>query len=75
MRAVVQRVSKASVTIKNQVRSEIGTGLLVLAGIEESDNDDDIEWLCNKIVQLRIFNDSNDVMNLSVWIPEEIFSQ
>ena len=66
MRAVIQRVSKASVRIKNLVRSEIGTGLLVLAGIEESDNDDDIEWLCNKIVQLRIFNDSNDVMNLSV---------
>ena len=66
MRAVIQRVSRASVTIRNKVRSEIGTGLLVLAGIEESDNDTDIEWLCNKIVQLRIFNDSNEVMNLSV---------
>jgi D-tyrosyl-tRNA(Tyr) deacylase len=66
MRAVIQRVSRASVTIKNKIRSEIGVGLLVLAGIEESDNDTDIEWLCNKIVQLRIFNDRNEVMNLSV---------
>ena len=66
MRAVIQRVSQASVTINDRVRSEIGTGLLVFAGIEESDNDADIEWLCNKIVQLRIFNDSNEVMNRSV---------
>jgi D-aminoacyl-tRNA deacylase len=66
MRAVIQRVSQASVTIKNKLRSEIGPGLLVLAGIEETDNDTDIEWLCNKIVQLRIFNDNNGVMNLSV---------
>ena len=66
MRAVIQRVSKASVTIENTIRSEIGTGLLVLIGIEESDNDTDVEWLCNKIVRLRVFNDSNDVMNLSV---------
>jgi D-tyrosyl-tRNA(Tyr) deacylase len=66
MRAVIQRVSRASVTIKNKIKSEIGVGLLVLAGIEETDNDTDIEWLCNKVVQLRIFNDSNEVMNLSV---------
>jgi D-tyrosyl-tRNA(Tyr) deacylase len=66
MRAVIQRVKKASVTIENQLRSEIGPGLLVLAGIEESDGDNDIEWLANKIVQLRIFNDTNGVMNLSV---------
>ncbi|MCX6320926.1 MAG: D-aminoacyl-tRNA deacylase [Bacteroidia bacterium] len=66
MRAVIQRVSKASVTIKNKIKSEIGVGLLILVGIEESDNDTDIEWLCNKIVQLRIFNDNNEVMNLSV---------
>ena len=66
MRAVIQRVSRASVTIKNKIKSEIGPGLLVLVGIEESDNDTDVEWLCNKIVQLRIFNDSNGVMNLSV---------
>ena len=66
MRAVIQRVKKASVTIGNQLRSEIGSGLLVLVGIEESDSDTDIEWLANKIVQLRIFNDSDGVMNLSV---------
>lgn len=66
MRAVIQKVIRASVTIRSSVRSEIGTGLLVLVGIEEADNDTDIEWLCNKIVQLRIFNDSNEVMNLSV---------
>ena len=66
MRAVIQRVIRASVTIKNELRSEIGNGLLVFAGIEESDNDADIEWLANKIVQLRIFNDSDGVMNHSV---------
>jgi D-aminoacyl-tRNA deacylase len=66
MRAVIQRVSKASVRIGDKIRSEIGQGLLVFIGIEESDNDTDIDWLCNKIVQLRIFDDSNEVMNLSV---------
>jgi D-aminoacyl-tRNA deacylase len=66
MRAVIQRVSRASVTINNIIKSEIGHGLLVFIGIEESDNDTDIEWLCNKIVQLRIFNDFKEVMNLSV---------
>src|SRR5450759_513506 len=66
MRAVIQRVSRATVTIGNIIRSEIGTGLLVLIGIEEPDDVDDVEWLCNKIVQLRIFNDSNEIMNLSV---------
>jgi len=66
MRAVIQRVLRASVTIKNSIKADIGRGLLVLIGIEESDNDTDIEWLCNKIVQLRIFNDSKEVMNLSV---------
>ena len=66
MRVVIQRVRRASVTIRDKLKSEIGTGLLVLIGIEESDNDTDIEWLCNKIIQLRIFNDSNEIMNLSV---------
>jgi D-aminoacyl-tRNA deacylase len=66
MRAVIQRVSRASVTINGKIKSEIGPGLLVLVGIEEADNDDDVEWLGNKIVQLRIFNDPNGVMNLSV---------
>jgi D-aminoacyl-tRNA deacylase len=66
MRAVIQRVTRASVTIGNRVKSEIGNGLLVLVGIEEADTETDAEWLCNKIVQLRIFNDSDEVMNLSV---------
>jgi len=66
MRAVIQRVRRASVTIKDNLKSEIGSGLLVLTGIEESDSETDIEWLCNKIVQLRIFNDKNEIMNLSV---------
>jgi D-tyrosyl-tRNA(Tyr) deacylase len=66
MRAVIQRVSRASVTINNKIKSEIGIGLLVLAGIEEADENTDIEWLCSKIVQLRIFDDKNGVMNLSV---------
>ncbi len=66
MKAVIQRVSRASVTIGNKIKSEIGVGLLILVGIEEADNDTDIEWLCSKIVNLRIFNDTNEVMNLSV---------
>lgn len=66
MRAVIQRASRASVTIEKKIKSEISKGLLVLIGFEESDSDTDIEWLCNKIVQLRLFNDSNEVMNLSV---------
>jgi D-aminoacyl-tRNA deacylase len=66
MRAVIQRVSRASVKIKKRIKAEIGFGLLVLVGIEDCDDNSDVEWLCNKIVQLRIFNDSNEVMNLSV---------
>ena len=66
MRAVIQRVSRASVTIRKKIKSETGPGLLVFAGIEDADNETDVEWLCNKIVQLRIFNDNNEVMNLSV---------
>lgn len=66
MRAVIQRVSRASVTIEKKIKSEIGPGLLILAGIEEADDESDVVWLCNKIVQLRIFNDNNDVMNLSI---------
>jgi D-tyrosyl-tRNA(Tyr) deacylase len=66
MRAVIQRVSRASVTIGGKVKSAIKDGLVVLLGIEETDNNYDIDWLCAKIVNLRIFNDSNDVMNLSV---------
>jgi D-tyrosyl-tRNA(Tyr) deacylase len=66
MRAVIQRVSRASVKIGKKIKSEIGIGLLVLIGIEESDEDIDIDWLCSKITNLRIFNDNNEVMNLSV---------
>ena len=66
MRAVIQRVTKASVAINNKIKSSIGIGLLVLIGIEEADNEADLEWLSSKIVQLRIFNDNNKVMNLSV---------
>ena len=66
MRAVIQRVKNASVAIGGKIRSEIGPGLLVFVGIEEADNDTDIGWLGNKIIQLRIFNDSNGVMNLPV---------
>jgi D-aminoacyl-tRNA deacylase len=66
MRAVIQRVSKASVTIDGKIHSQIGDGLLVLLGIEDADTDGDIEWLSSKIVNLRIFNDENAVMNVSV---------
>ncbi|MCU0471819.1 MAG: D-aminoacyl-tRNA deacylase [Bacteroidales bacterium] len=66
MRAVIQRVRKASVAINNIVKSEIGSGLLVFVGIEETDGLADAEWLGNKIIQLRIFNDSNGIMNLSL---------
>lgn len=66
MRAVIQRVSQASVTINNTIRSSIGNGLLVLVGIEDADTDEDITWLSHKIVNLRIFNDEQGVMNISV---------
>jgi D-tyrosyl-tRNA(Tyr) deacylase len=66
VRVVIQRVSEASVKISGEIKSSIGKGLLVLLGIEEADNSEDIEWLCGKISKLRIFPDENDVMNLSV---------
>jgi len=66
MRAVIQRVSKASVTIDGKIHSSIQEGLLVLLGIEDVDTKDDIEWLSGKIINLRIFNDANGVMNESV---------
>jgi D-tyrosyl-tRNA(Tyr) deacylase len=66
MKAVIQRVSSASVTINGKVKSEIAKGLLVLLGIENADTQEDIDWLTGKIARLRIFNDENDVMNLSV---------
>jgi D-tyrosyl-tRNA(Tyr) deacylase len=66
MRVVIQRVSEASVKIDNEITGAITNGLLVLVGIEDSDNEEDIIWLSNKIVNIRIFNDENDVMNKSV---------
>jgi len=66
MRAVIQRVTKASVTVKEKIMGEIKKGLVVLLGIEDADNDEDIEWLSSKIVNLRIFDDANGVMNISV---------
>jgi len=66
MRAVIQRVSQASVTIDQHIHSAIQNGLLVFVGIEDSDNNEDISWLSNKIVNLRIFDDANKVPNLSV---------
>lgn len=66
MRAVIQRVSHASVTIGNTVKSSIAKGVLVLLGIEDADTEEDIEWLSKKIVNLRIFDDDKGVMNLSL---------
>jgi D-tyrosyl-tRNA(Tyr) deacylase len=65
MRAVIQRVSQASVTIDGKVHSAIGNGLVVLLGIEDSDTAEDVGWLSGKIVNMRIFNDENGVMNIS----------
>src|SRR4030095_10219304 len=66
MRAVIQRVTQASVVVEEKITGSIKNGLLVLLGIEDSDKDEDIEWLSSKIVNLRIFDDANGVMNISV---------
>jgi D-aminoacyl-tRNA deacylase len=66
MRAVIQRVTHASVTIDGTIKSAIKNGLLVFVGIEDADNNEDIEWLSNKIINLRIFDDANKVPNISV---------
>ena len=66
MRAIIQRVTQASVTIEGQMLSSIEGGLLVFAGIEDADTAEDIEWLSNKIINLRIFDDENKVPNISV---------
>lgn len=66
MKAVIQRVSEASVTIEKNIVAQIKKGLLILIGIEETDNHEDINWLTSKIANLRIFADEKDVMNLSV---------
>ena len=66
MRAVIQRVSEASVTVEGEIISEIGLGLLILLGIEEEDTNDDVQWLSGKISRLRIFGDENGMMNKSI---------
>jgi D-aminoacyl-tRNA deacylase len=66
MRVVIQRVTNASVTIEGQLKASIGNGLLVLAGFENADGAGDLEWTANKVVQLRVFDDENGVMNCSV---------
>lgn len=66
MRVVIQRVSKASVKVDGVENAAIGPGLLVLLGIEDADNEEDVKWLSSKIVQLRVFNDEQGVMNCSV---------
>ena len=66
MRLVIQRVAHASVTIEGVLKSKIGSGLLILVGIEDADTDADINWLAQKVVNLRIFDDENGVMNKSV---------
>ena len=66
MRVVIQRVSYATVTVDEKIAGQIGPGLLVLLGIEDADSDEDIQWLSNKIVNLRIFNDDAGVMNRSL---------
>ena len=66
MRAIIQRVSEASVTVENKKISEIGKGCMILLGIEDADTEDDIKWLSSKISKLRIFNDEEGIMNCSV---------
>ena len=66
MRVVIQRVSHASVTIDGMVKSKIGNGFLLLLGIEESDGEEDIDWLVKKVINLRVFDDENGVMNKSI---------
>ncbi len=66
MRAVIQRVTKASVSINKKNSASIGFGMVILLGIEHSDEEEDIHWLCKKITQLRIFDDKNGVMNLDI---------
>jgi len=66
MRVVIQRVSQASVEVENQVIGEIGKGLMILVGIENADGQEDIDWLCKKICNLRIFDDEEGVMNKSL---------
>ncbi len=66
MRVIIQRVKNAAVEIRNKNHSSVGQGLLIFLGIENDDGEDDISWLCKKIIRLRIFDDKDGVMNLSV---------
>lgn len=66
MRTVIQRVTEASVEVENKICGKIGEGILLLIGIEEADNAEDIDWLCKKIVNMRIFDDENGIMNKSI---------
>lgn len=70
MRVVIQRVAKASVTIDSKIKGKIGKGYLILLGIEEADTKEDIEWLTNKIIGLRVFDDENGVMNKNILDAE-----
>lgn len=73
MRVVAQRVSRASVTIEGKVKSSIGLGMMILLGIEEADNEEDVDWLCGKLNKLRIFADEHDSMNLDINQVEGAF--
>lgn len=66
MRLVIQRVSRASVTIGGVLKSEIGKGLMILLGVEDADSQEDVEWLCQKVTKLRIFEDDGNAMNLDI---------
>lgn len=66
MRVIIQRVLDSSVTIEGKLHTSIGKGMTILVGIEDSDTDEDIEWLCKKIVMMRIFDDENGIMNRSI---------
>ncbi len=66
MRLVIQRVSRASVTVGGVLKSEIGKGMMILLGVEDADNEDDVEWLCQKVTKLRIFEDDGNAMNLDI---------
>lgn len=73
MRVVIQRVSESNVKVDGEIKGQISKGLLILLGIEADDNEQDMEWLLNKIVQLRIFDDSEGLMNLSIQDVEGEF--
>ena len=66
MRLVIQRVSRASVTTRGVLKSEIGKGMMILLGVEDADSQEDVEWLCQKVTKLRIFEDENEAMNLDI---------